>query len=330
MEAVDLILLPRTVLESSGLSPEVRHRLADEVGLSTWMLSSSDVMVPASSQLRLWERAEKELDDPHIALRIADTYRPGQMGLHDYLLITAPTLGQGLAVSRPYLGVVTTNYDFALADASEDEVSVDIRLLDGTDRGRELAMQYALMANVTRARRVTETAVNPVRVCLRQQAPRQHREFIEAFGTERIDFGAPTDRITFRTADLTLPLRTADPMLAAVLRRYAATQPKTVRAATWSQRLHEVLIPMLGDGAVSVDRAAREMVTSRRTLQRRLAEEGTTWRGELDRARRAVLETRSAQHRVDGGDMARELGYSDARALRRAHHRWSALGSDGS
>lgn len=63
------------------------------------------------------------------------------------------------------------------------------------------------------------------------------------------------------------------------------------------------------------------MASSRRSLQRRLAEEGTTWRRELGRDRRKGLENQYPRNR---NDMARQLGCSDARALRRAYQRWSA------
>lgn len=60
---------------------------------------------------------------------------------------------------------------------------------------------------------------------------------------------------------------------------------------------------------------------SRRTVQRRLAEERTSWRAELDAARRAEaarLKREGASNKV----IAARLGYSDTRALRRAVRRW--------
>ena len=61
---------------------------------------------------------------------------------------------------------------------------------------------------------------------------------------------------------------------------------------------------------------------SPRTLQRRLEEEGTSWRGEADALRRK--QARLAGERLSRADVAAFLGYSDARALRRAARRWDA------
>ncbi|MEY9969506.1 hypothetical protein ABIA33_007594 [Streptacidiphilus sp. MAP12-16] len=64
------------------------------------------------------------------------------------------------------------------------------------------------------------------------------------------------------------------------------------------------------------------MAVRPRTLQRCLAEAGTSWRQELDQARQDRLRHSPAKT-ADG--RARLAGYSDGRALRRAQQRWSAL-----
>ncbi|MBF5000571.1 hypothetical protein IRT45_25850 [Nocardia sp. BSTN01] len=64
------------------------------------------------------------------------------------------------------------------------------------------------------------------------------------------------------------------------------------------------------------------LAVSPRTLQRRLAESGTTWRRELDLARRSVAG--SVAETTTQSALAYRLGYSDARALRRAARRWKS------
>ncbi|NUP27872.1 MAG: AraC family transcriptional regulator [Nocardia sp.] len=321
---MDHILLPKYVLDSVGLAPAQRWRLARESGLEDWMLSSSDAMVSSDSQLRLWELAEHALEDPCVALRAAAFYTPGKFGLHDYLLATAPTLREGLAACKPFMDTITTNFDFEVAAAKEAEMSLDIRLHDGVGRARELAMQFAVVTNVVRARRLTTRQVTPVRVGFRQRAPRRHDRLVELLGTTRVDFDMPTDRVTFRVADLSSRLKTADPILAAILGRYAETVPLSRPVVTtWSARLHDVLRSMLGEEHVTVEAVARRLATSKRSLQRRLTEEGTTWSAELDRARRARWERVQRSHSPAGFDTARQVGYADTRALRRARQRWS-------
>ncbi|WP_252366841.1 helix-turn-helix domain-containing protein [Nocardia salmonicida] len=61
---------------------------------------------------------------------------------------------------------------------------------------------------------------------------------------------------------------------------------------------------------------------SQRTLQRHLAEHGTSWRDELD-----LLRHERARILLDRGHstatIAQRLAFTDDRALRKAFHRWT-------
>ncbi|MEV0248951.1 AraC family transcriptional regulator ligand-binding domain-containing protein [Nocardia sp. NPDC050712] len=319
---MDNVSFSKFILDNAGLTEAARQRLARAAELPQWLLDEGDAMVPSTVQLQLWELIEHRLDNPDIALHIGLLNTLGRFGLHDYLFSTAPTLGEGLALAEQHADLITTNIGFAVSGESEDEANADFRLLSGQGRGRQLATQFSLAAVVARARFATGREVCPVRIRFRQRAPRRHRHFTDIFGTRCIDFGAPTDQITFRTADLALPLRTADPALAEVLRRCALTLPPPRRLdSTWSSQVQHALTAMLGDGPVPIDRVARHLLTSRRSLQRRLAGEGTTWTRELDRARSTLVEHRSPADDTQEA-LARRVGYSDAGTLRRAQRRW--------
>ncbi|APA94344.1 hypothetical protein NS506_00257 [Nocardia seriolae] len=67
---------------------------------------------------------------------------------------------------------------------------------------------------------------------------------------------------------------------------------------------------------------------SRRTLQRHLAEHGTTWRNEVDLRRAERAETLLAQGRSTAAVAAR-LGFADDRALRKAYRRWHGTSPTG-
>ncbi|MET8877201.1 AraC family transcriptional regulator ligand-binding domain-containing protein [Nocardia sp. NPDC004604] len=306
----------------AGLEPD---RLARGCGLPGWtMTGGDDIRVPSNQYLRTWEVVEHGLGDADAAVRIADRYVVGEVGLYDYLFTTAPTLGAGLALCGPFVGAISTNYHFEPGPETETETSFEVTMINGDGRGKDLAMQWALAAIFTRSRLVTGVPVNPARVAFRQSAPRTHASMTEVFGTSAIEFEAPVDSVTLHTADLELPLRTADPHLAAILQRYAATLPAPPpRATSWRDHLAAVLSAALDDNSATLDGVARRMYMSRRSLQRRLAENGTTWRSELDRARRTRYENAGAGGSLTRSEQAALLGYEDRRSARRAVQRWS-------
>jgi AraC-like DNA-binding protein len=103
--------------------------------------------------------------------------------------------------------------------------------------------------------------------------------------------------------------------------RGAAEPGEAERAPRWIDSFRRVLAECLDDQALLLSVAARRMAISPRTLQRLLKWEGTTWRVEVDAARRAKA-ARLQRAGLSTSQIARRLGYSDARALRRAARRW--------
>lgn len=91
--------------------------------------------------------------------------------------------------------------------------------------------------------------------------------------------------------------------------------------SAWSESVRQILASRLDGPSLSLRSVARILAVSTRTLQRRLAEEGTSWRAELDAVRRdraAQLLGQGVTHQVT----ATRLGYAGSRALRRARRRW--------
>ncbi|MFC9873314.1 AraC family transcriptional regulator [Nocardia salmonicida] len=321
--ATDQSLLHRFVISQFGAAGLDRAQLIRDTGVPDWSMTGNDVHLPSATFSRLWEVGEHRLGED-VALQVAQRYELSSLGLYDYLFASAPTLGSGLATCGPYITAVTTNHRFDLVDA-ENESTLYLEMLDGEGRGRDHTQLWGLSAVLSRARRVVDAPLNPVRVSLRQAAPAHVDGFRAVFGSATLEFDAPTDSMTFRTTDLDLPLTTADPVLAAVLQPLAAAlAPPPTLVSAWPRRVAEALDEAIEAGEVSLDSVARILTVSPRTLQRRLTESGTTWRAELDRARSARLSEAVSAGSLSGARQAELLGYSDAGSLRRAARRWSS------
>ncbi|MCM6776328.1 AraC family transcriptional regulator [Nocardia sp. CDC159] len=319
----DQTLLHRFVIAQLGAAGLDRDLLLRECGLPEWAMGGPGVHVPSETFARLWEVGERRLDDPNVALHVASRYQLTATRLYDYLFSTAATVGAGLATCGPYVTAVTTNHRFDLVAENDGETTLYLDMISGDGRGRDHTQLWGLVAVLTRARACVAAPLDPIRVSLRQRAPRDRHAFVAVFGTTAIEFGAPVDAMTFRAADMDLPLTTADPALAEVLQPLAAALPPPPPLATaWPERVAAVLAEALDDGEVSLERVARRLATSPRTLQRRLAEAGTTWRRELDRAR---LARAAAAGPVSRERQAELLGYADPASVRRAALRWSVV-----
>ena len=94
----------------------------------------------------------------------------------------------------------------------------------------------------------------------------------------------------FSRADLNLPLQASNPVLAELHDRYAGERLARLEKARTSIRTREAIVRRLPQGDPVRGDVARELCMSERTLQRRLAEEGTSFHQMVDDARRELAQ----------------------------------------
>lgn len=302
--------------------------LARQVGLPVWALGDNDARVPTVQLARLWRLGAAELGDPRLGLHVAGRWSHGRLHLNDYLFETAATLGEGLDAAVHYSHIVGDSTGANDADIRDEDDRVTIRYQVRTPfpEVNALGSEFSLGVLLHRARRTLGMDVSPSHVGFTSAAPRSHREWSEAFGTDHLDFGQDRTTMTFARSDLALPLPGADPGLAGVLRAHAdSIIAAPLRTARWRELLRHTVVARLPGRTVSLPAVARELAMSPRSLQRRLEEEGTGWREEVDAVRREEA-VRMLREGISRSAMAARLGYSDARALRRAFNRWNLRG----
>ncbi len=117
------------------------------------------------------------------------------------------------------------------------------------------------------------------------------------------------------------PLPRADPKAHAAACRTCdallAARPDPTRFASAVRRALDVAEPPFPD----LDRVARAVGVSTRTLRRRLADEGTTFRAILDEVRLARADEWLARSELTITQIGLELGYTDAANFTRAYRR---------
>jgi AraC-like DNA-binding protein len=324
--ALTSVEVARLVFKTASLRGVDTHQLAADAGVRPWVLSAGTRMIPTRLTAQLLESLANALADPQAGLTVARQHALRDFGLYDYLISTSATLRDGMSAASRYLHLLATSGRLEVAADTGPFTTYTCRSTGTGDRcGEELCLQFAVGMLCTGARAAAGRQVVPVRVTLPQQAPRSTAAFAEALGTTHIDFGAPAATLTFSAADLDLPLPMADQELAEILARYADAFPAPL-PVTWYERFQRLLDGALDASSPSLAEVARQLAMSARTLQRRLAERGTTWRAEVDAARRRRAENAILDGEPNATRLARHLGYADPRSARRAVRRWGGRG----
>jgi len=306
-----------TKLVARGRAPDLL-RSAD---CAPGMLDDPTSRVSRDLAVAIWEKADRTLGGPRVGLYAARALPFGALGIQEYVLRNGATLGQGL---REVARLGRLLYDaHTLALEVEDGAARMVHHVHGAPPP-EQPSELLLARIAVLAERVTGARLPVRRIDFAHDAPRdteEHRRFFRA----PVRFGRGVSEIVFDAAALELPVPGADPELAALLAAHADRLLAEVRAPPdeLGTRVRFHLAASLSRGIPSLDAAARELRTSARSLQRGLAEAGTSYRALVDEVRREQALRGVGDPRASLGALALDLGFADAPAFHRAFRRWT-------
>ena len=90
-----------------------------------------------------------------------------------------------------------------------------------------------------------------------------------------------------------------------------------------SARVRSALLELLPSGASSIETVAERLAVSKRTLQRRLRNEGTNYQVELGAVRERLAKHYLTRTTISGGEIAFLLGFNDPNSFYRAFQGWT-------
>jgi AraC-like DNA-binding protein len=145
-------------------------------------------------------------------------------------------------------------------------------------------------------------------------------DYEKAFGTT-IKFRAPFDGIVLDREDLKSPNPIDDQEVYRFLLDYLDS--RVLRAGEdLSAAVRSLLIKLIPTGKFSVNVLADQLGMHRRTLQRRLSEEGVSYAALLDECRAKMAQRYLLSSNLPMGNLAHMLGYADQSAFNHAFRRW--------
>jgi AraC-like DNA-binding protein len=199
-----------------------------------------------------------------------------------------------------------------------DLVEVHLNLLAGGPavtgaRGADLGVT-SIFINM---REVMGPSWRPAYVSFRHARPRNAEPYREVFGTEVL-FDQLFDGLICTRREFERPVPGADAALTRHVEGYAEDLlAKTVRSL--ANQVLEVAILLLPEQRCSRERVAAALGLGVRTLQRRLSDEGATFVGLLDQARRRLADSYVMGSRRSLHEVGSLLGFASQSAFNHWH-----------
>ena len=304
-------------LEAAGLDIDV---LFEEAGLELAALSDADARFPTEGISLLWQFAVARSGNPAIGLVNSGVVKPGSFDVVAYAMMSSSNLLGTLERAIRYVDILSDAATLTLADDREGHRLI-LELFGGKHAVPRQRFEFDLMTLLTFFRWVTNRDLRPLALELRFPPPADLQPYQDAFKCP-MRFNASVNALLFAPTDVTLPLPTAHPELAELHERIASEHLQRLDPAQTCHRARAVIIRHLPDGEPRRPRIAAILGMSERTLQRRLAAEGTSFQRLLDDTRRELAQHYLGQRNLSLADIAYLLGFSDQSSFFRAARRW--------
>jgi AraC-like DNA-binding protein len=191
--------------------------------------------------------------------------------------------------------------------------------------GLPFSIDFRLAALLATCRQITGVEIEPTEVAFAYDMRASTIEHARFFRCP-LRFGRHTPRIVFAERDMHLPVRQGDETLAEYLSEYAEQVLRSlVSGHSVSERVRSAIWNTLSDGRPTLPRIAAELQMPPRTLQRRLAEEGTSIQREVEEIRKGMAMALLKDRTVSIDEVAFLLGYPEPSTLFRSFKRWTGM-----
>lgn len=311
-----LVEVPQ-ILRELGVDPA---EIVGGVGLDLPLFDDPEHLISFTAVGRLLKECVARTRCPHFGLLIGQRSGPGCLGMIGALMQNAADVGSALRGLILHLHV----HDRGAAPALSVERGVAVLSYMIYHQGVEGSSQIydgsiAIAFNILQA--LCGPAWHPAEVWFSHRRPSDiepYRRFFRA----ALRFDMEQTALVFPAKWLDHAVAGADPDRCRRLEQQIAAL-ENLDSADLAGRLRRVLRTLLINQRSSLEQVARLFALPRRTLNRRLEKQGTTFQSLVNEVRYEIARQLLEDTRMSMGQIAAILDYNDASAFTRAFRHWS-------
>lgn len=277
-------------------------------------------------ELRLAENLVAALGDPPgLGLAAGARYHLTAYGLWSFMLISSPTPRNAVELALRYVDLT-----FAFCALEPREADGELVLALSPAEGVPLSVRRFFVEREAAAIHTIQAeafgqGLGLRRVAFSAAAPAERAFAQQVFGIAP-EYDAAEDLIAFDATHLDDPMPQANEHAAAMALEQCRDLLQRRRArAGLAGRVRDQIAARIVDPP-DAGEVATTLHMSSRSLQRRLAEEGTSFRALLDEVRERLAEELLVTGRVPVSEVAHRLGYVEVSSFSQAFRRWKGMG----
>lgn len=269
----------------------------------------------------LLERIADLIDVTDLPVRTGASMRLDEYGALGLAWKAAPTLLGSYSRVERFARVWTSVVEYELKPTERGTYFILHRT--GERRlGLRLSNEATLASAVSISRQVSPVPFAPIEVHLKHSPPRS-LEFHEHYFGCPVHFGSDLDALLLSQTSLTQQNKLGDEGITRFLDRHLEDELReVVDEASIEKLAKDVIARSLSEGIPNMPDVARRLGLSARSLHRRLADEGLSFRTLTEETRKELAEGLLRDERYSFSEIAFLTGFSEQSAFNRAFKRW--------
>ena len=306
-------------LQSAGV-PVVP--LLRRVGLTPEVIADPEERLSVRSQVALLDEAAIALKDDRLGFTLARDFEPRELGLLYYVMASSPTLGDALKRVARYSRI--TNEALVVRYREGNRLIISLSYSGVPRHSERHQIEFCMFAVLRICRVLTGQNLVPQHFSIAHYRSEGTAEMSRFVGT-KVEFGADTDEIALNSNARELPLIHSDSYLSDLLLKYceAALVDRRGNVSQLRTRVENAISSLLPHGRVLVEDVARSLGMSKRTLARKLSDEGLNFTEVLQQLRRDLAVRYLDDRKLHVSKIAWLLGFHEVSAFTHAFKRWT-------
>ncbi|MEM6261580.1 MAG: AraC family transcriptional regulator ligand-binding domain-containing protein [Bacteroidota bacterium] len=279
--------------------------------------------VPADAFFELHEQIDKRLG-PGFSVRVGQEMKMDDYGVLGLSWKTCSWAGEIFDRSERYFMLLSNTYVFKVEEIGEWSHVFLFR--DGYRRGVELSNEATFSATVVVLRAMTESEISPVQVSFKHGPPRGLDDYEKSFQCPVL-FNQEENFIAYTTEALRTRTAKADASINRFLVERVEEETRGIEISPnkIAADVEELIKDALPSGIPSVQQLGEHMGMSSRTLTRRLAECGVSFRDLVRNTQENISKDLLTNSSRNMAEIAFQIGFSEQSAFNRAFKRWTGL-----
>lgn len=298
----------------------------EECNISLDAVSDQESRIAAEKFSLLIEHCNKKLARHDFSVLIAEQFHPGIFHALGYAMMSSNTLHDALERIAHYKRVVSNSCQLINHEINEQLVfEMNIFTYESTNRpvlSQEIVETF--LATIVRfSRELVTLDFAPEKVCFAYSKPNYNLSYLDDFFNCKVEFDSHHTAIVFNLKQTKEKLMCGNPLIThsheKMLDEFMARVDKSDLSHVIKNKIFE-LLPL---GAPSQTEIAEYLGMSLRNLQRKLHDQGTSYKEILESTRKKLAMNYIVQKHLSLSEIGYLVGFSSVGNFNRAFKRWT-------